>query len=59
MAATATAAAAVHARALTHHAMAAASTSGYDRAFGISCGLLIAGALVALLLPTQRRATHD
>jgi EmrB/QacA subfamily drug resistance transporter len=59
LAATATAAAAVHARELTHRAVAAASTSGYDRAFAISAALLIIGALVALLLPTQRRATHD
>jgi hypothetical protein len=43
----------VHAHTMTHHALAAAATSGYDRAFGISAGVLVAGAAVALLLPAQ------
>ena len=47
------AAAAVHARSITHQAIAAAATSGYDRAFGISAGVLVAGALAALFLPAQ------
>ena len=53
LAATATAAAAVHAHSAVHHVVAAPLTSGYDRAFGISAVVLVAGALIALLLPAR------
>ncbi len=53
LAATATAAAAVHAHSAAHHVVAAALTSGYDRAFGVSAVALLAGALIALLLPAR------
>jgi MFS family permease len=45
--------AAVHIHSTARYAVAAALTSGYDRAFTISAGVLVAGALVALLLPAQ------
>ncbi len=48
-----TAAAAVHGHSAVHHVVAAALTSGYDRAFGISAVALVAGALIALLLPAR------
>jgi EmrB/QacA subfamily drug resistance transporter len=51
LAVAATAAAAVHAQSSAPHAVAAALTTGYDRAFAISAGVLAAGALAALLLP--------
>jgi len=50
---TMTAAAAVHGHSAVHHVVAAALTSGYDRAFGISAVALVAGALIALLLPAR------
>jgi hypothetical protein len=53
LAATATAAAAVHPHATGHYALAAALTRGYDRAFAISAVALGVGALVALLLPLR------
>jgi EmrB/QacA subfamily drug resistance transporter len=49
----ATVASAVHAQSTAPHAVAAALTTGYDRAFAISAAVLAAGALVALLLPGQ------
>ncbi len=58
LAVAAAAAAAVHPHTMTHHAVAAALTSGYDRGFGISAGVLVAGALVALLLPAQLGAAQ-
>jgi len=51
LAVAATVAAAVHAHSTTSHAVVAALTTGYDRAFGISAAVLVAGALAALLLP--------
>jgi EmrB/QacA subfamily drug resistance transporter len=51
LAVTATVAAAVHAQSAAPHAVASALTTGYDRAFGIGAAALLAGALVALLLP--------
>jgi EmrB/QacA subfamily drug resistance transporter len=51
LAATATVAAAVHAHSTAPNAVAAALTTGYDRAFAISAAVLAAGALAALLLP--------
>ncbi len=45
------AAAAVHTHSTAQNGAAAALTTGYDRAFGISAAVLIAGALVALVLP--------
>lgn len=53
LAAMATVAATVHPHANTHHAMAAALTSGYDRAFAVTAAVLGAGTLVALVLPAQ------
>jgi EmrB/QacA subfamily drug resistance transporter len=53
LAATATAAAAVHAHAPGRHALAAALTHGYDRAFAISAATLVVGTVVALLLPLR------
>jgi hypothetical protein len=53
LAATATVAAAVHAHSTAPDAVAAALTTGYDRAFAISAAVLAAGALAALLLPGQ------
>ena len=47
----AAAAAAVHTHSTAHYGVAGALTSGYDRAFGISAAVLIAGALVAIALP--------
>jgi EmrB/QacA subfamily drug resistance transporter len=58
LAATATAAAAVHAHSAARQTVAAALTSGYDRAFGIGAVALIAGALVALLLPARLGTAH-
>jgi EmrB/QacA subfamily drug resistance transporter len=58
LAVAATVAAAVHAQSPAPHAVAAALTTGYDRAFGISAAVLIAGALVALLLPGQLGMTQ-
>lgn len=58
LAVTATAAAAVHAHTMTNVAVTTALTIGYDRAFGISAGLLAAGALAALLLPSQLGTAH-
>jgi hypothetical protein len=55
LAAASAAAAAVHARTATRDAVAAAFTTGYDRAFAISAGVLAAGAVVAILLPKERR----
>jgi predicted MFS family arabinose efflux permease len=52
LAATATAAA-VHPHAPGHYTLAAALTRGYDRAFAISAGILVVGAVVALLLPLR------
>ena len=51
LAVAATVAAAVHAQSAAPHAVAAALTTGYDRAFAISAAVLAAGALGALLLP--------
>jgi EmrB/QacA subfamily drug resistance transporter len=51
LAVAATVAAAVHAQSTAPHAVAAALTTGYDRAFGIGAAVLVAGALAALLLP--------
>jgi EmrB/QacA subfamily drug resistance transporter len=51
LAVAATVAAAVHAQSTAPHAVAAALTTGYDRAFAISAAVLAAGALAALLLP--------
>jgi EmrB/QacA subfamily drug resistance transporter len=53
LAATAAAAAAVHPHTPGHHAVAAALTSGYDRAFAISAVTLVVGAVVALQLPLR------
>jgi EmrB/QacA subfamily drug resistance transporter len=53
LAAAATVAAAVHAQSAAPHAVASALTTGYDRAFGIGAAVLVAGALVALLLPRK------
>ena len=54
LAATAAAAAAsIHSHSTAHDAMAAAITMGYDRAFGIGAAVLVAGALVALMLPAK------
>jgi hypothetical protein len=53
LAATAAAAAAVHPHTPGHHAVAAALTSGYDRAFAISAATLVVGAVVALQLPLR------
>ncbi len=53
LAVAATVAAAVHAQSAAPHAVASALTTGYDRAFGIGAAALVAGALVALLLPGQ------
>lgn len=58
LAVTAAAAAAVHPGSTAHVAVAAALTSGYDRAFGISAGVLVAGALAALLLPGKLGAAQ-
>ena len=58
LAAMAAAAAAVHAQTMTHHAVATATSSGYDRAFAISAGVLVAGALVGLLLPAPLGAAQ-
>jgi hypothetical protein len=43
---------------MTHHAVATATSSGYDRAFAISAGVLVAGALVGLLLPAPLGAAQ-
>ena len=51
LAVAATVATAVHAQSAAPHAVAAALTTGYDRAFAISAAVLAAGALAALLLP--------
>jgi EmrB/QacA subfamily drug resistance transporter len=51
LAVTATVAGAVHAQSAAPHAVASAVTTGYDRAFGVGAAVLVAGALVALLLP--------
>jgi EmrB/QacA subfamily drug resistance transporter len=51
LAVAATVASAVHARSAAPHAVAAALTAGYDRAFAVSAAALAAGALTALLLP--------
>ena len=53
LAAMATVAAAVHPHSLSHYAVVAALSSGYDRAFAVTAGVLVAGALVSLLLPAQ------
>ena len=53
LAATAAAAAAVHAHSTAHYAVASALTTGYDRAFGIGAAVLAAGALVALVVPAK------
>ena len=53
LAATATVAAPVHAQSTAPRAVAAALTTGYDRAFAISAAVLAAGALAALLLPRR------
>jgi len=53
LAATAAVAATVHPHSSTHFAVAAASTSGYDRALAVCAGVLVAGALVALFFPAQ------
>jgi EmrB/QacA subfamily drug resistance transporter len=53
LAAMATAAAAMHSDSTAHHAVAAVLTSGYDRAFTIGAGILVAGSLAALILPPQ------
>jgi EmrB/QacA subfamily drug resistance transporter len=58
LAATATAAAAVHASSAAPLAVAAALTSGYDRAFGICAAVLVAGALMSLLLPARLGIAH-
>jgi predicted MFS family arabinose efflux permease len=51
LAVAATVAGAVRPQSAAPHAVASALTSGYDRAFGISAAVLVAGALIALLLP--------
>jgi EmrB/QacA subfamily drug resistance transporter len=56
LAVTAAVAAAVHAHSPGHYALASALTSGYDRALGVCAGVLVAGALVALLFPAQPRS---
>jgi hypothetical protein len=53
LAATAAVAAGVHAHSTGHHAVASALTSGYDRAVAVCAGVLVVGALVALLFPAQ------
>jgi EmrB/QacA subfamily drug resistance transporter len=53
LAVAATVAASVHAQSAAPHAVAAALTTGYDRAFGLGAAVLVAGALLALLLPVQ------
>jgi EmrB/QacA subfamily drug resistance transporter len=57
LAATAAVAAAVHPRSSGHYAVASALTSGYDRALGACAGVLVAGALVALLFPAHPKKT--
>ena len=53
LAAMSTVAGAVHLHGIGHHAVSAALTKGYDRAFLATAGVLLAGALVALLLPIK------
>ena len=55
LAATAALAAAVRPRSSGHDALASALTSGYDRALGACAGVLVVGALVALLFPAQTK----
>jgi EmrB/QacA subfamily drug resistance transporter len=58
LAVTATVAAAVRAQSAAPHAVASAVTTGYDRAFGVGAAVLVAGALVALLLPGRLGMSH-
>ncbi len=51
LAVTATIAAGVHAHSSGPYAVASAATTGYDRAFGLGAAVLVAGALIARLLP--------
>jgi EmrB/QacA subfamily drug resistance transporter len=53
LAATAAVAATVHPQSSAQYAVAAALTSGYDRALAVCAGVLVAGALVALFFPAQ------
>jgi len=53
LAVAATVAASVHAQSGAPHAVAVALTTGYDRAFGLGAAVLVAGALLALVLPVQ------
>ncbi|HTW10200.1 MAG TPA: MFS transporter [Acidimicrobiales bacterium] len=57
LAATTAVAAAVHPRSSGHYAVASALSSGYDRALDACAGVLVAGALVALLFPAQPKNT--
>lgn len=53
LAATAAVATAVHPRSATHYALASALTTGYDHALDVCAGALVAGMVVALLLPAR------
>ena len=55
LAATAAVAATVHPHSSAHYAVAAALTSGYDRALAVCAGVLVAGALVALFFPPSQK----
>ena len=57
LAATAAIAATVHPRSSAHYAVAAALTSGYDRALAVCAGVLVGGAVVALFFPAQPKKT--
>jgi EmrB/QacA subfamily drug resistance transporter len=53
LAVTAAVAAAVHVHSAAPGVVAAALTTGYDRAFGVGAAVLIVGALVALMIPAK------
>ncbi len=53
LAVTAAVAAAVHAHSAAPYAAATALTTGYDRAFGVGAAVLVAGVLVALMVPPK------
>ena len=58
LAVTAAVAATVHPHSSAHYAVAAALTSGYDRALAVCAGVLVAGALVALFFPARPKKTR-
>jgi hypothetical protein len=57
LAATAAIAATVHPHSSAHYAVAAALTTGYDRALAVCAGVLVGGAVVALFFPAQPKRT--